>query len=60
MANSVDPDKLASSWLLQKPTLKKPTDLDLYCLQKQGISGFSRMRVNILDTVTPQCNDLKF
>ena len=25
------------SWLL-----KKPTDLDLHCLQKQGISGFSR------------------
>ena len=28
------------SWLLQKPTY-----LDLYCLQKQGISGFSRTRV---------------
>ena len=25
------------SWLL-----KKPTDLDLHCLQRQGISGFSR------------------
>ena len=25
------------SWLLQKPT-----DLDLHCLQRQGISGFSR------------------
>ena len=24
------------SWLL-----KKPTDLDLHCLQKQGVSGFS-------------------
>ena len=23
-------------------------DLDLHCLQKQGISGFSRTRVNIL------------
>ena len=31
------------SWLL-----KKPTDLDLHCLQKQGISGFSRTRVNIV------------
>ena len=31
------------SWLLQKPT-----DLDLHCLQRQGISGFSRTRVNIL------------
>ena len=28
------------SWLLMKPT-----DLDLHCLQKQGISGFSRTRV---------------
>ena len=28
------------SWLLQKPT-----DLDLHCLQKQGISGLSRTRV---------------
>ena len=32
MANSVDPDQLASS-------------LDQYCLQKQGISGFSMTRV---------------
>ena len=32
MANSADPDQ-------------KPTDLDLHCLQKQGISGFSRTRV---------------
>ena len=31
------------SWLLQKPT-----DLDLHCLQRQGISGFSRTRVNKL------------
>ena len=30
------------SWLLQKPT-----DLDLHCLQSQGISGFSRTRVKI-------------
>ena len=28
------------SWLLQKPT-----DLDLHCLQRQGISGFSRTRI---------------
>ena len=32
------------SWLLQKPT-----DLDLHCLQRQGISGFSRTRVNLLN-----------
>ena len=30
------------SWFLQKPT-----DLDLHCLQRQGISGFSRTRVKI-------------
>ena len=30
------------SWLLQKPT-----DLNLHCLQKQGLSGFSRTRVFI-------------
>ena len=32
------------SWLLKK----KPTDLDLHCLQRQGISRFSRTKVNIL------------
>ena len=26
---------------------KKPTDLDLHCLQSQGISGFSRTRVKV-------------
>ena len=30
--------------------LQKPTDLDLHCLQRQGISGFSRARVNSLPT----------
>ena len=30
------------SWLL-----KKPNDLDLHCLQRQGISGFSRPRVKL-------------
>ena len=33
MPNSVDPDQL-------------PTDLDLHCLQMQGISGFSRTMIN--------------
>ena len=28
--------------------LQKPTDLDLHCLQRQGISWFSRTRVNAL------------
>ena len=36
MANSSDSDQLASS----------ETGLDLHCLQRQGISGFSRTRVN--------------
>ena len=35
MTNSADPD----SWLLQKPA-----DLDLHCLQRQDVSGFSRTR----------------
>ena len=37
MENSADPDQLASS-----------TDLDLHCLQRQGISGFSMTRINYL------------
>ena len=32
--------KIQISWLL-----KKPTDLDLHCLQRLDISGFSRTRV---------------
>ena len=35
------------SWLL-----KKPSDLDLHCLQRQGISGFSRTRVKVVTTAT--------
>ena len=31
--------------------LQKPTDLDLHCLQKQGISGFSRTRVKISNSL---------
>ena len=41
MANNADPDQLASS-----------TDVDLHCLQRQGISGFSRTRV-VYDTGIP-------
>ena len=33
--------KVQISWLLQKPT-----NLDLHCLQRQDIPGFSRTRVN--------------
>ena len=36
MANSAEPDH----WLLK-------TDLDLHCLLRQGLSRFSRTRVNI-------------
>ena len=32
------------SWLLKK----KPTDLDVLCLQRQNISGFSRTRVKVI------------
>ena len=32
-------------WLPSERLLWKPTDLDLHCLQRQGISGFSRTRV---------------
>ena len=42
MANSADPDKL----------FQKPTDLDLHCVQKQGISRFSRTRVNYCNKST--------
>ena len=35
MGNSADPDHMA----------QKPTDLDLHCLQRQGISWFSRTMV---------------
>ena len=39
------------SWLLQKPA-----DLDLHCLQRQGISGFSRARINVFHKkCTPTC-----
>ena len=41
MANSADPDQLASS------EAKKPPDLDLHFFQRQGISWFSRTRVNM-------------
>ena len=38
MANSADSNQLASS---------EATNLDLHCLQMQGISGFCRTRVNL-------------
>ena len=39
MANSADPDQLASS--------EDTSSVDLHCLQRQGIFGFSRTRVNL-------------
>ena len=38
MENSADPDQLASS---------EPNDLDLHCLQIQGIPGLSRTSVKV-------------
>ena len=38
MANNADPDQLASS---------EAIDLDLHCLQRQGISGISRTRAKV-------------
>ena len=40
MANSADPDQLASSEA-------SSADLDLHSLQRQDISGFNRTRVKI-------------
>ena len=40
------------NWLLQKPT-----DLDLHCFQRQGISGFSRTRVNCYLWATSKGDD---
>ena len=48
MANSADLDQLASSDEANLSVCKqKPTDLDLHCLQRQGISGFSRTRASV-------------
>ena len=41
------------SWLLQKPT-----DLDLHCLRMQGISRFSRTRVNLVN-INVKCRNMK-
>ena len=46
MANSADPDQLAS-------------DLDLHCLQKQSISGFSRTRAKNKNGKELRCPVLK-
>ena len=35
-----------TEWQTVQIPISWPTDLDLHCLQKQGISGFSRTRVN--------------
>ena len=39
MANSADPDQLASE---EAKLLKNPTDLDLHCLLRQGMSCSAR------------------
>ena len=38
------------NWLL-----RKPTDQDLHCLQRQGISGFNMTRVNSFHTSADFC-----
>ena len=43
MTNIADSDQLVS---------EKPTDLELHCLQMQGISGFRRTRVGMLNKTT--------
>ena len=40
MISGADPDQLADQL-----ASSEPTDLDLHCLQRQGISRFSRTRV---------------
>ena len=40
--------------------LQKPTDLDLHCLQRQGISGLSRTRFEYLDIVMNQLSGIIF
>ena len=42
MANSVDQDQSASY---------KSVDLDLHCLQRQGISGLSKTRVKVYEQI---------
>ena len=39
MTNSADPDQMA---------LQKPADLDLHCLQSQGISGSARLGLTVM------------
>ena len=51
MANSADSDQLAS---------QKPTDLDLHCLHRQGISGFSRTRVKASEYTSLICLNAEF
>ena len=35
-------------WQCRSRSVQKPADLDLHCLQRQGMSGFSRTRVTLL------------
>ena len=46
MANSADPDQLAS----EEANFQKPTDLDLHCLQRHGISRLIRTRLRHMGT----------
>ena len=42
-----EPPRSARRSILISWLLKKPTDLDLHCLKRQGISAISRTRVNV-------------
>ena len=50
LKNSADPDQMASeiSWLIQKPT-----DLDLHCLLRQGMSRSAREGLKVLQIFRP-------
>ena len=55
MTKSADPNQLASL------EVKKPTGLDLHCLQRQDISGFSMTRVkNVERGVKSSVSNSKF
>ena len=49
MINSADTDQLA---------FQKPTDLDLHCFLRQGISGFSRTRIKFFNRMSSKSTAL--
>ena len=47
-------------WQTVQIQIRKPTDLDPHCLQMQGLSGFSRTRVNITKVLLMSTNTICF